>query len=229
MKTTTISKTIAIDGPAAVGKSSVGFAVARKLGYQFIDSGALYRGVTWVCLSRGVDLADHENVANFAESLSIRLTTPRIDETYYNRVFVNEIDVTDKVYDPQVDSKVARVGENPLVRKTINKQLRTMASKGKVVMIGRDIGTEVLPNSEIKIYLDASLEVRAKRRFRDAINQGKKISYEEILNDMEQRDQLDSSRPTAPMIPAKDAIIINTDNLSFEETLKTILDFVGNN
>ena len=123
---------------------------------------------------------------------------------------------------------MARVGENPLVRKIINNQLRTMASKGGVVMIGRDIGTEVLPNSETKIYLDASLEVRAKRRFRDAMNQGKKISYDEILCDMEQRDQLDSSRPTAPMMPAKDAIIINTDNLSFEETLNTILGFVGN-
>lgn len=228
MKATIIPETIAIDGPAAVGKSSVGFTVAQKLGYQFIDSGALYRVVTWASLSRGADLADHENIADIAEDLSIRLTTPPNNETYYNRVFVNEVDVTDQIYDPQVDSKVALVGENSMVRKMVNEQLHTMASKGKVLMVGRDIGTEVLPDAELKIYLEASLEVRAKRRLKDAIKQGKEISYEEILTNMEQRDQIDATRATAPMMPAKDSIIINTDNLSFSETVDTILDCIGN-
>ena len=227
MKAKIIPETIAIDGPAAVGKSSTGFAVARKLGYQFIDSGALYRVVTWACLSRGIDFVDHEKVAGVAESLSIRLTMPTSDETYLNRVLVDEVDVTDEVYSPEVDSKVALVGENSLVRKIVNKQLLTMALRGKVVMIGRDIGTAVLPNAELKVYLEASLEVRAKRRHKDAIKQGKKISYDEILTSMKHRDQIDASRSIAPMMPAEDAIIIDTDNLSFSETVDAIFGYIG--
>lgn len=218
--------TIAIDGPAAVGKSTIGYELARRLGYLLVDTGAMFRVVAWTALSRDVDLRNHEAVAEIAESISIRLAPPSKEGQYRNTVYADGKDVTEEIYQPLIDANVALVGANPLARKALTRQMCDIAAQGQVIMIGRDIGTEVLPDADLKIWLEASVEERAQRRFQELMRQGQKVRYEDVLRDMNWRDNLDIVREVAPMLPAADAVIIHTDKLSIEAVLDKVMKLI---
>jgi cytidylate kinase len=214
--------TIAIDGPAASGKSTVGGLLAQRLGYLYFDTGAMYRAVTWEALQRGVDTADEEAVTQLARVLQIDIVKPGLDDGRQYSVLADGEDVTWEIRRPQVDRHVSPVSAYPEVRRALTKQQRRIGQRGRVVMVGRDIGTVVLPDADLKIYLDASPEVRAQRRYLELKERGEEADYEEILADMKLRDQIDSHREVAPLRAAHDAVRIDTDNLDVEEVLEVI-------
>jgi cytidylate kinase len=214
--------TIAIDGPAASGKSTVGGLLAQRLGYLYFDTGAMYRAVTWEALQRGVDIADEEAVSQLARVLKIDIVKPGPDDGRQYSVLADGEDVTWQIRRPEVDRYVSPVSAYPEVRRALTKQQRRMGQRGRVVMVGRDIGTVVLPDADLKIYLDASPEVRARRRYLELKERGEEADYGEILADMKRRDQIDSQREVAPLKAAADAVRIDTDNLGVEEVLDVI-------
>lgn len=219
-------QTITIDGPAAAGKSTVGKAIAERLGYRYLDTGAMYRAVTWTALQRGVSIEDETAVTALAEAIDIDITAPTNDDGRQYSVFVDCQDVTWALRRPEVDANVSAVSAYPGVRTAMVMQQRRMAGQGEAVVVGRDIGTVVLPDADLKIYLDASAEERARRRYEERLARGEAADYQAILRDMRRRDRLDSSRATAPLRPADDAIIINTDGLSVEEVIDTVMGVV---
>jgi cytidylate kinase len=214
--------TIAIDGPAASGKSTVGGLLAQRLGYLYFDTGAMYRAVTWEALQRGVDTADEEAVTQLARVLKIDIVKPGLDDGRQYSVLADGEDVTWQTRRPEVDRYVSPVSAYPEVRRALTKQQRRIGQRGRVVMVGRDIGTVVLPDADLKIYLDASPEVRARRRYLELKGRGEEADYEKILADMKRRDQIDSHREVAPLRAADDAVRIDTDNLDVEEVLEVI-------
>jgi cytidylate kinase len=214
--------TIAIDGPAASGKSTVGGLLAQRLGYLYFDTGAMYRAVTWEALQRGVDTADEEAVTQLARVLQIDIVKPGLDDGRQYSVLADGEDVTWQTRRPEVDRYVSPVSAYPEVRRALTKQQRRIGQRGRVVMVGRDIGTVVLPDADLKIYLDASPEVRARRRYLELKGRGEEADYEKILADMKRRDQIDSHREVAPLRAADDAVRIDTDNLDVEEVLEVI-------
>jgi len=219
-------RVIAIDGPAAAGKSTVGRAIARRLKYRYLDTGAMYRAVTWAALERGVPIDDEEAVTGLAESIDIDITPPTNDDGRQYTVFVDGRDVTWALRRPGVDGAVSRVSAYPGVRRALVVQQRRLAGRGRVVVVGRDIGTVVLPRADLKLYLDASVEERARRRHEERLARGESADYDRILHDMRRRDELDSSRETAPLRPAEDAIIVNTDGLSVQQVVDRVMELV---
>jgi cytidylate kinase len=219
-------QTIAIDGPAAAGKSTVGKAVAERLGYRYLDTGAMYRAVTWIALQRDVSIEDETAVTALTEAINIDITAPTDDDGRQYTVFVDGQDITWGLRRPEVDANVSAVSAYPGVRKALVLQQRRIAGRGEAVVVGRDIGTVVLPDADLKIYLDASPEERARRRYQERLAHGEAADYDAILRDMRRRDRLDSSRATAPLRPANDAVIVNTDGLNVEEVIDTVLNAV---
>lgn len=219
-------QTIAIDGPAAAGKSTVGKAVAEWLGYRYLDTGAMYRAVTWIALQRRVRIEDEAAVTALAETIDIDITAPTNDDGRQYTVFVDGEDVTWALRRPEVDANVSAVSAYPGVRTALVAQQRRIAGRGQAVVVGRDIGTVVLPDADLKVYLDASAEERARRRDQERSARGEKADYAAILRDMRRRDQLDRSRTTAPLRPADDAIIVNTDGLSVEEVIDAVMGVI---
>ncbi|WP_322807936.1 (d)CMP kinase [Thermanaerothrix sp.] len=215
--------TIAIDGPAASGKSTVGERLARALGYLFFDTGVMYRAVTWVALQRLGSVEDEAAVTRLAEVVQIDVQPPSREDGRQADVWADGEDVTWAIRRPEVDQWVSRVAAYPGVRQAMTQQQRRIGLRGKVVMIGRDITTVVLPEAEAKIYLDASVEERARRRYLERKARGEDVSYEEILEGLRQRDHLDSTRAVAPLRVAPDAIVIHTDGLSVEDVVQKIL------
>ncbi|MCX8025519.1 MAG: (d)CMP kinase [Thermanaerothrix sp.] len=215
--------TIAIDGPAASGKSTVGERLAKALGYLFFDTGVMYRAVTWVALQRLGSVEDEVAVTRLAEMVQIDVQPPSRDDGRQADVWADGEDVTWAIRRPEVDQWVSRVAAYPGVRQAMTQQQRRIGLRGKVVMIGRDITTVVLPEAEAKIYLDASVEERARRRYLERKARGEDVSYEEILEGLRQRDHLDSTRAVAPLRIAPDAIVIRTDGLSVEDVVQKIL------
>ncbi len=219
-------KIIAIDGPAASGKSTLGQKLAEKLGYLFFDTGVMYRAVTWAALERGVDVNQPDRVTALAESLDIDVAPPsRQDERMYD-VLVDGQDVTWAIRSPQVDANVSVVSAYPGVRKALTIQQRRVGLRGNVVMVGRDIGTVVLPEADLKIFLDASVEQRARRRYAELAVRGENVSYETILAAMQTRDQIDSTRQVSPLRPAEDAVILNSDGLDADQVLDRVLSLI---
>jgi cytidylate kinase len=214
-----LPSTIAIDGPAASGKSTVGGVLAQSLGYLFFDTGAMYRAVTWEVLQRGVDVGDEEAVSRLARRLKIDIAKPEHDDGRQYTVLADGEDVTWEIRRPEVDRHVSAVSAYAEVRRALTEQQRRIGERGQVVMVGRDIGTVVLPHADLKIYLDASAEVRARRRYLELLERGEEADFEEILADMRRRDQIDSNREVAPLKVAEDAVRVNTDNLGVEEVL----------
>ncbi|HDN79071.1 MAG: (d)CMP kinase [Chloroflexi bacterium] len=221
--------TIAIDGPAASGKSTLGEKIAGELGYTFFDTGVMYRAVTLIALKRGIPIEDEEAIAALAEELDIDVTAPTVDDGRQYTVYVDGEDVTWEIRHPDVDRAVSPVSAYPKVRKALTPKQRRIGLRGKIVMVGRDIGTVVLPEADVKIYLDASLEERARRRWRELLERGREVAYEEVLEIMRRRDHIDSSRDVAPLRPAEDAIIIDTTNLSIEEVFRKVMDLIKRN
>jgi cytidylate kinase len=217
---------ITIDGPAAAGKSTIGKAIAERLGYRYLDTGAMYRAVTWMALQRGVDIRDEVSVTALAEAVDIDITVPTDEDGRPYTVFVDSRDVTWALRRPEVDTNVSIVAAYPGVRVAMVIQQRRVAERDEAVVVGRDIGTVVLPAADLKIYLEASVEERARRRTEERLARGEAADYDAILRDMRRRDRLDSSRATAPMRPANDAVIINTDGLSVEQAIEKVMDVI---
>jgi cytidylate kinase len=214
--------TIAIDGPAAAGKSTIAERLAKKLGYLYCDTGVMYRAVTWVALKRGVPIADEAAVTKLAMELRIDVIPPTVSDGRQYTVLADGNDVTWDIRRPEVDANVSPVSAYPGVRAALTEQQRRIGQRGRVVMVGRDIGTVVLPEAALKIYLTASPEERARRRYREILARGESADYSAILEAMLRRDQIDSEREAAPLRPADDAVIVDTEGLSIDEVLARV-------
>ena len=214
--------TIAIDGPAASGKSTIGELLAQRLGYLYLDTGAMYRAVTWIALQQGIDIADEEAITALAERVEINITRPTADDGRQYTVCANGQDVTWQIRRPEVDANVSPVSAYPGVRQALTDQQRRIGRRGRIVMMGRDIGTVVLPEADLKIYLAATAEERAHRRYREILERGEEADCEKVLSAMRRRDKIDSEREAAPLRPADDAIIIDTTGLSIAEVLARV-------
>jgi len=215
-------RTIALDGPAASGKSTIGRLLAQRLGYLYFDTGVMYRAVTWAALERGVAIGDEAAVARLAESIDIQVTPPTVDDGRQYTVCADGQDITWQIRTPEVNRAVSPVSAYAGVRKAMTEQQRRIARQGPVVMAGRDIGTVVLPGADLKVYLDATPEVRARRRHLEVIVRGGESDYERVLQDMIRRDRIDSTRAIAPLVPAEDAVIVDTTDLSIDQVLERI-------
>lgn len=214
---------IALDGPAASGKSTLGLSLARALNYLFFDTGVMYRAVTYAALSRGMDIDDEAAITRLAETLQIDILPPSKDDGRTSDVMVEGRDVTWDIRSREVDANVSPVSAYAGVRKALSAQQRRIGLRGRVVMVGRDIGTVVLPEADLKIYLDASAEERARRRYKELLARGEKAEYEEILKKVIERDRIDSSRAMSPLRPADDAVILDSDQLNAEQAFARAL------
>ncbi len=221
-----LPSTIAVDGPAASGKSTIGGLLAARLGYLYFDTGALYRAITWLALEKGLAIGDEEAAVALAQAAQINITKPTVHDGRQYTVYADSRDITWEIRSSEVDAHVSPVSAYPGVREALKAAQRRIGEEGQVVMVGRDIGTVIMPHADLKIYLDASLEVRAQRRHKEILARGGEVSYEDVLADMRRRDEIDSHRLAAPLKPAKDAIIIDTDHLSIEEVWGQVMALV---
>ena len=214
-----MKKIIAVDGPAGAGKSTVSKIVAAKLNYTYIDTGAMYRAVGWKFLQTKKDFSE-EILQAIVEKIDIKL-----DESA--KIFVDGEEVTKAIRTPEVSRLASDVSKFGFVRKKLTELQREMAAAGKVIMDGRDIGTQVLPNADLKIFLTASLEERARRRFEELKAKGAEVELEKIQQEIFLRDKQDSEREIAPLKQADDAILLDTTNLSIEEVAEKILELAN--
>ncbi|NLI91740.1 MAG: (d)CMP kinase [Peptococcaceae bacterium] len=212
---------IAIDGPAGAGKSTVARKVAQSLGYCYLDTGAMYRVIAYKALEAGIPLDDERAVTGLVKNTEIYFKHGDSES-----VFCDGKDVTNHIRSKEVSRAVSIVASYQGVREQLVHLQRQEAAKGNVVMDGRDIGTHVLPEAEVKIYLTASEEERAKRRYLENIKSGKASSLEEVLRDIQKRDRLDSEREHDPLKPAADAFILDTTGLPAEEVVRKIVNIV---
>jgi cytidylate kinase len=214
---------IAIDGPAASGKSTIGKRLADTLDYLFFDTGVMYRAITWLALQRGLDMRDEAAITALANSVPIDVLPPSQTDGRACDVVVEGQDITWETRRPKVDANVSVVSAYAGVRRALSAQQRRIGQRGRVVMVGRDIGTVVLPDADLKIYLDASAEERARRRYDEIIARGEQADYDEILAKVINRDRIDSTRDVAPLRAADDAVIVDSDHLNAEEVYQHIL------
>lgn len=212
-------RTIAIDGPAASGKTTVGDLLAQELGHLHFDTGVMYRAVTLAALERGTPIEDEPAVTRLAETLRIDVTPPAIDDGRRYTVQVDGTDVTWAIRATNVDANVSKVSAYRGVRSALVPQQRRVAARGPVVMIGRDIATVVLPDADLKVYLDATVEERAHRRWRELLARGRPADCRDVLAAMERRDDIDSHREVSPLRVADDAVVVDTTHLSIEEVV----------
>lgn len=215
-----IPEIITIDGPAASGKSTLGQKLAQALGYLYFDTGVMYRAITWLALQRGLDIDDEAAITALAEQTQIDVLPPTIDDGRAYTIVVDGRDITWEIRRPEVEVVVSPVSAYPGVRKALSVQQRRIGKRGRVVMVGRDIGTVILPNADLKIYLDASVEERARRRYEELRGRAEQADYNNILQSMRKRDQIDSQRKVAPLRPAEDAIILCSDGLDADQVLE---------
>lgn len=209
---------IAIDGPAGAGKSTVAKMVAEKLNYVYLDTGAMYRAVTYLVLERGVDPNNQEAVTEIARQADIVFS----NASGKAKVYLNGEDITDKIRTREISNLVSPLSAIASVRSILVDQQRKLAASGNVVLDGRDIGTVVLPNADLKVFLTASGEERARRRLKDLEKQGEKADFTELLAEIEARDKRDSTRDVAPLKVADDAVVIDTDNLTIDQVVDQI-------
>lgn len=218
-----LTNLIAIDGPAASGKSTLAEKIAKKLGYFYFDTGVMYRAVTLMALEKLQSVEDEKKVTDLSNQIQIDVQPPSAQDGRVMDVLVDGRDVTWKIRTHEVDRKVSKVSAYSGVRKAMTEQQRRIGERGNMVMVGRDIGTVVFPDAPLKIYLDASPEERARRRFIEVQERGENTSYEEILSSIRKRDAVDSSREVAPLRPAVDAKVINSDGKTIEEVVEEAL------
>jgi cytidylate kinase len=217
-----------MDGPAASGKSTIGAMLAERLGYLYLDTGVMYRAVTWVALARGTAIADEPGVTALAQTLRIDILRPTVDDGRQYTVLAGGQDVTWEIRRRDVELAVSDVSEYAGVRAALTEQQRRIGARGKIVMVGRDIGTVVLPNADLKIYLDASLEERAHRRHLETLARDPQATYAAALESVRHRDEIDSRRTFAPLRAAEDAIAIDTTALTVEQVLDSVLALMAN-
>ncbi|HMG32510.1 MAG TPA: (d)CMP kinase [Blastocatellia bacterium] len=213
---------IAIDGPSGSGKSTLGKALARRFEYLYIDSGAVYRAVGKKALDDGVDLSNRSSVAEIAKVADIRFE----GDPDHLRVFLDGSEVTDEIRTPAVSNASSIVATIPEVREAVVDKLRKMARDGGVVMDGRDIGTRVFPDAQIKLFLDASVDVRAVRRCEEERARGRIASFEDVREEIESRDRRDRERSATPLVKAEGAIAIDSSDLSIEGVVQRVLEIM---
>lgn len=208
--------TVAIDGPAGAGKSTVARRVAEEMGLLYVDTGAMYRAITWKALRHGIDPADEQRVAGIARQTEIVLDPPEVR--------VDGIRVTEAIRSPEVTEHVSKVAKMAEVRRVLVEKQRQMARNGGVVMDGRDIGTQVMPDADVKVFLTASIEERVRRRHLEMIRRGYNSDPERLRQEIRRRDQMDENRAHSPLKPARDAVILDTTGRSIDEVVSMILD-----
>ncbi len=222
-----IPNTIAIDGPAASGKSTIGAIVAEKLGYVWLDTGIMYRAVACESLETGVPIEDEAAVTALSEKLDVDVVPATVNDGRQFDVLINGKDRTWEIRSNEVNGCVSEVSVYPGVRIAMTELQRKIAQKGKIVVLGRDIGTVVLPKADLKIYLDASIEVRAQRRLLEERARGNMLDLEKTIEMLRHRDVIDSSREHAPLKAAEDAILVNTDDLTIDGVVERIMEIVA--
>ena len=210
---------IAIDGPAGAGKSTIAKRLAKELGYYYVDTGAIYRTVAYFMDLLGIAPKDTDGVTRYIDELTVEI---EYDETGAQHMIMNGMDVTDDIRTPDISQKASLVSAQPVVREMLLDMQRDVAKKHNVIMDGRDIGTVVLPRANVKIFLTASAEVRAQRRFQELQAKGSKDSYEKVLADIKLRDHQDSTREIAPLKQAKDAVLVDTSDMDIEAVVAAI-------
>lgn len=213
---------VAVDGPAGAGKSSISKIVAKKLGYLYIDTGAMYRSVTWAVLYNHIDVNNQKAVEALLPELD--LTMEASDDSC--KVFIAGRDVTDFIRTPQVNNAVSIVASYKGVRQYLVERQRLMAKAGGVILDGRDIGSVVLPNAELKIYLTASVEARAMRRYLEVKGTSNEQTLEDIKDSVIQRDDMDKNREESPLIKVEDAVLVDSSDMTFDKTVEHILHLV---
>jgi cytidylate kinase len=216
-------RTIAIDGPAGAGKSTIGALVAERLGYVFLDTGAMYRAVALAAQRRGINPDDGPTLTKLVREVRVNIGPPTVRDGRAYTVLLDGEDVTWAIREPEIDRTVSQVARVPFVRDAMVEQQRALAERGRLVMVGRDIGTVVLPNADLKIFLTASAAERAKRREEELRARGQVRPRQELLQEILRRDRLDSERAVAPLRTADDAIVVQTDGLSVGQALDRVL------
>jgi len=221
-----LPNTIAVDGPAGSGKSTVAFAVSQRIEYLFIDTGAFYRAITLLAIERQLNFDDPQQIAQLAQKTRLDMTPDPGDDQRQYTLLADGEDITLKIHSPLVDSKVSVVAANPAVRDALMDVQRMVARRGKAILAGRDIGTVVLPDADLKVYIDASLDIRAERRYQQRIDNGETADLDAIREAMRARDQYDSSRKTAPLQRANDAIYLDTTTLTLDESIEALYQII---
>ena len=215
---------IAIDGPAGAGKSTIARALAKELGYYYVDTGAIYRTVAYFLDLLGISPKDVDGVERYLDELTIQI---EYDETGKQHMIMNGLDVTDEIRTPDISQKASLVSAHAMVRDMLLDMQRDVARKHNVIMDGRDIGTVVLPRATVKIFLTASAEVRAKRRMDEFAAKGQEVPFAQVLKDIQQRDHQDSTRAIAPLKQAKDAVLLDTSELDIPGVLQAMKTIIG--
>ena len=209
---------IALDGPVASGKTVVGRELARRLSFRYLDTGVMYRAITWLALRCATPMADEDGLGNLANIHPIRIGSGEGDQ-----VWVGKHQVGPELREAQVESHVSLVAKVPQVRRALVQQQQSLAREGNIVMVGRDIGTVVLPHADLKVFLSASPELRAHRRWRDLLDRGQDVDFQQVLRDTKERDEIDSSRADSPLRPAEDALTLDTGQLTVDQVVGQIL------
>ncbi len=217
---------VAIDGPVAAGKTVVGRRLAQRLGFQYLDTGNMYRAITWMALRRKVSVSDEEALGKLAEDNPIGLDGQDVDH-----VAIGSHRLGPHLRAPEVNRQVSLVAKVSAVRRALVRQQRQLGSQGNIVMIGRDIGTVVLPDADLKVYLQASAEGRARRRWLEMREQDETVSFQQVLRETQARDEIDTGREDSPLMQAHDAFLLDTDGLDVEQVvdriMQRILDISG--
>jgi cytidylate kinase len=217
-----MGKNIAIDGPAGAGKSTIARAAASKLGFIYVDTGALYRSIGLYCLNNNIETTDRAKVEMVLPDISVQLKY--LDGV--QRVILNDEDVSEEIRKPECSMAASNVSAIPVVREFLLELQRKMARENNVIMDGRDIGTVILPDAEVKIFLTASPEERANRRFKELVEKGNNPDYDELLKEINQRDYNDMHRKTAPLKQADDAVLFDTTTLGKDEVVDELLKII---
>ena len=216
---------IAIDGPAGAGKSSISKKVAKALGYIYIDTGAMYRTVGLKAVRCGIDTKDSEGVASILPALDIDIRHEGVEQ----HIFLDGENVSDQIRTPEISMAASNVSAIPAVRVALVDLQRKLAENHDVVMDGRDIGSFVLPDAEVKIFLTASVDARAQRRYKELLEKGETVDFEAVREDMIIRDKQDSTRAVSPLVVAEGATVIDTSKLTFEESVNAVIEHIRSN
>ena len=219
---------IAIDGPAAGGKGTIALELAERLGYLYVDTGAMYRAVAWEAIRQGLSLDDEKAIGRLAQTLEIRFERHVVDDKVSYKIFADNKDVTSDIRRPEVDQAASIVAQYPEVRQALLEKQRLLARPGGVVMEGRDITTVVLPHAHVKLFVTASLEERARRRYEQRLQTGQSADLVQIEAELAERDRRDSEREIAPMRIPEDATVIDTTGLDIETSVNVILRLISN-
>lgn len=221
-----MSIAIAIDGPAGAGKSTIAKAAAKKLGYIYVDTGAMYRAIGLYTLRSGVSVTDTDEVTSLLGQIKLSLAR---NEQGEQLVILNGEDVSGLIRTEEVSMAASKVSAVPKVREFLLSLQRDMAESNNIIMDGRDIGTVVLPDAKVKIFLTASAEIRARRRYDELIAKGQEADYETVLRDVKQRDENDMNRPIAPLKPAEDSILVDTSDIDLESSIALLIKTIKEN